>query len=105
MAFRTGDAQVETQQTTTTTDLAANGLPQTTTTRVANYLGAPEGNAVAMAAWAASLAAASVGGYAVGQKKSGWGKWVLLALGGLAPGGLAIALGAGAIGYYRRKGD
>tara|TARA_R110000824_G_scaffold44959_14_gene130489 strand:+ start:3109 stop:3423 length:315 start_codon:yes stop_codon:yes gene_type:complete len=104
MAFRTGEASVETQTIVTPTSSPDGGIQKTTTTQIGEFLGAPGGNAVAVAAWAASLAAASVGGYAVGKEKKGWGKWVLLALGGLAPGGLAIALGAGAIGYYKRKG-
>ena len=103
MAFRTGADEVVVEEQAS---IFPANLQTTTTPQVASALGLPEqANALAIASWAAMLASAGIGGYAVGKDKKGWGKWALLALGGLAPGGLAIALGAGALGYWRRKGD
>jgi len=99
MAFRTGQEAVVAEQSILPTSLQTYTTPQ-----LASAIGMPQGNAVAIAAWAAMLASAGVGGYAVGKQRKGWGKWVLLAIGGLAPGGLALALGGGALGYYQKQG-
>ena len=100
MAFRTGQEAVIVEETPV---LLPTSLQAYTTPQLAQSLGMPDKGAVAIAAWAAMLASAGVGGFAVGKNKKGWGKWALLGLGGLAPGGLAIALGAGALGYWQRR--
>ena len=106
MAFRTGQEEVVVvEQTPASPSLLPTNLTGYTTPQLAQAIGMPNKGAVAIAAWAAMLASASIGGYSVGKAKKGWGKWALLGIGGLAPGGLAIALGAGALGYWRRKGD